>query len=161
MQKKWKMSEVEKAYIAGFLDADGCINAQIVPRQDYKLKFQIRVSVTFYQKTKHHWFLQWLLKKCRYGTLRKRNDGMSEYCIVSPEPVKNLLKELEPMVKIKRPQLKLVLQIIQALPKAKDPQAFLKLCESVDRFEQLNFSKGRKIKSEVVRSTLMSTFGRI
>ena len=33
----------KKAYIAGFLDGDGSINAQIVQRNDYVLKFQIRV----------------------------------------------------------------------------------------------------------------------
>jgi hypothetical protein len=151
-----KLSEATKYYIAGFLDGDGCINAQIVKRDDYKLKFQIRVYVSFYQKTKHHWFLIWLQKNLEYGSIRKRNDGMSEYTITGPDPVQNLLKQLEPMVRIKKPQLKLVLQIIKELPKAKDPQTFLALCESVDRFEQLNFSKKRKIKSETVRSILKS-----
>ena len=47
----------QKAYIAGFLDGDGCINAQIVKRPDYKLHFQIRVTLTFFQKTKRHWIL--------------------------------------------------------------------------------------------------------
>ena len=151
-----KLSEVTKFYIAGFLDGDGCINAQIVKRADYKLKFQIRVYVSFYQKTRHHWFLIWLQKNLEYGNIRKRNDGMSEYTITGPDPVQNLLKQLEPMVRIKKPQLKLVLQIIKELPKAKDPQTFIALCENVDRFEQLNFSKKRKIRSETVRSILKS-----
>ena len=154
MAKKINLSELDKAYIAGFLDADGSINAQIVPRKDYKLKYQIRVSVSFYQKTKHHWFLLWLFNKCRYGSLRKRKDGISEYSIVAKEAVASLLQQLEPNLRIKKPQLKLVLQIIKELPQAKDPQAFITLCESVDRFEQLNYSKKRKITSETVRSTL-------
>jgi hypothetical protein len=140
-------------YIAGFLDADGCITAQIVPRKDYVLKFQIRLSVTFFQKTKHHWCLEKLKKECGYGTLRKRNDGMSEYAIVGKDSVRNILKTLEPAVRVKRPQLKRVLHIIDELPKAKDPQTFLTLCESVDHFEQLNFSKRRKNTSATVRST--------
>jgi hypothetical protein len=151
-----RLSEVTKFYIAGFLDGDGCINAQIVKRADYKLKFQIRVYVSFYQKTRHHWFLIWLQKNLEYGSIRKRNDGMSEYTITGPDPVQNLLKQLEPMIRIKKPQLKLVLQIIKELPKAKDPQTFIALCENVDRFEQLNFSKKRKIRSETVRSILKS-----
>jgi hypothetical protein len=36
------------AYIAGFLDGDGSIFFQIIPRKDYKLKFQIRSSIAFY-----------------------------------------------------------------------------------------------------------------
>ena len=55
-QKTHKYDTIEqKAYIAGFLDGDGCINAQIVKRPDYKLQFQIRVTLTFFQKTKRHW----------------------------------------------------------------------------------------------------------
>jgi hypothetical protein len=51
------VSDNEFSYIAGFLDGDGCINAQIVRRKNYKLLFQIRVSITFFQKTSRYWFL--------------------------------------------------------------------------------------------------------
>jgi hypothetical protein len=62
------------------------MHAQIIKRSDYKLKFQIRVYIGFYQKTTNHWFLLWLQKKCRYGFVRKRKDGMSEYIITGPDP---------------------------------------------------------------------------
>lgn len=55
--KKMKKNEITSenlAYVAGFLDGDGCILAQIVPGKQYKHKFTIRVSVTFYQKIKRH-----------------------------------------------------------------------------------------------------------
>ncbi len=52
MKNLQNLSERRIGYIAGFLDGDGCINAQIVPRVGYKLKFQIRVSITFFQRTK-------------------------------------------------------------------------------------------------------------
>jgi intein-encoded DNA endonuclease-like protein len=44
------LKDEEKAYIAGFLDGDGSIMAQLVSRKDYRLRYQIRVSVVFYQK---------------------------------------------------------------------------------------------------------------
>lgn len=47
-----KLTTLECAYIAGFLDGDGCINAQLVRREDYVLKFQIRYTITFFQKKK-------------------------------------------------------------------------------------------------------------
>jgi len=147
------MPQTTVAYIAGFLDADGSIFAQIVPRPDYTLKYQIRVSISFFQKTTHHWHLMWLHKQCKYGTLRKRNDNMSEYTIVGKDAVKNVLTTLQPWIRAKQAQVKLMLDIIQALPKAKDPQTFLTLCESVDRLAVLNFSKKRKITSHTVRST--------
>ena len=39
-------------FIIDFLDGDGSIYAQIVRRSDYRLKFQIRVCIAFFQKTK-------------------------------------------------------------------------------------------------------------
>nr|QWL15227.1 hypothetical protein [Ulva rigida] len=150
-----KLSSEEKAYIAGFLDGDGSINAQIIKREDYILKFQIRVSITFFQKTIRHWFLIKLYKKLSYGTLRKRPDGMSEYSIVGINSVENILNLLLPYIELKKPQAKLLLEIIQNMPKVKnDPQAFLKLCEKVDKFTNLNDSKKREINYETVRSTL-------
>lgn len=152
------LSSIEKAYLAGFLDGDGCINAQLVRRKDYFLRYQIRVSITFFQKTKRHWFLLQLQKQIRYGSIRKRKDGMSEYTILGKEAVSFLLLELRPFIRMKKPQLDLVLEIIQKLPSCKDPQTFLALCERVDALGQLNDSKRRTITSQTVRETLELDF---
>jgi hypothetical protein len=150
-----KLSSEDKAYIAGFLDGDGSINAQLVKRNDYILKFQIRVSITFFQKTKRYWFLMQLEKQLPHGTLRKRPDGMSEYSIVGISNVQKTLQLLLPYIQLKKPQVKLLLEIIKNMPKVKnDPQTFLKLCEKVDEFANLNDSKKRQINCQVVRSEL-------
>lgn len=39
-------------YLAGFLDGDGSIIAQLVFRKDYKFKFQIRLTLQFSQLKK-------------------------------------------------------------------------------------------------------------
>ena len=44
------LNELDLAYIAGFLDGDGSIFAQIVPGAAYKYDFTVRVSVAFFQK---------------------------------------------------------------------------------------------------------------
>ena len=82
-----KMSDIEKAYLAGFLDGDGSIMAQIIPDNTYKLKFYIRVSIIFYQKKKRHWFILKLHKIIKKGTIRIRNDNISEYTITGDGPV--------------------------------------------------------------------------
>ena len=51
---KDKLTEIELAYIAGFLDGDGSIYAQIVKGDDYKYGFRIRISIAFFQKTTKH-----------------------------------------------------------------------------------------------------------
>jgi hypothetical protein len=54
INKLKRLTPMELSYIAGFLDGDGSIYAQIVKRADYRLRFQIRVSIGFYQKTTRH-----------------------------------------------------------------------------------------------------------
>ena len=49
-----KLSNLDLAYIAGFLDGDGSIIVQSVSDKTRKWKFYIRVSIVFYQNTKHH-----------------------------------------------------------------------------------------------------------
>lgn len=48
------LSKEDLNYLAGFIDGDGCILAQLVFREDYKYKFQIRVSIILYQKSSRH-----------------------------------------------------------------------------------------------------------
>jgi hypothetical protein len=153
-----KLSEIEKAYIAGFLDGDGSINAQIVFRKDYNyIPFQIRVYVGFYQKKKRNWLLKEFQKQIGYGSVNDKSDGiMSDYIIVGEDAVKNILLALKPFIKLKKPQVKLIFQIIDKLPKTKkNPQAFLELCEEVDRFMLLNDSKKRTITTKFVRSKFL------
>lgn len=155
MNKLKKLSSEQKAYLAGFLDGDGSINAQIIRRNDYILKFQIRVSITFFQKTTRYWFLMQLHNLLGMGTLRQRSDGVSEYAIVGISNVANLLKILLPYLKLKKSRAKHLTNIIQCMPNVKNnPQLFLKLCEQVDHFEVLNDSKKREITVQTVRSEL-------
>jgi len=54
INKLKRLTPMELSYIAGFLDGEGSIYAQIVKRSDYRLRFQIRVCIGFYQKTTRH-----------------------------------------------------------------------------------------------------------
>ncbi len=143
------MQEILKSYIAGFLDGDGCIMAQIIQRKDYRLGFQIRLSIVFYQKEKNIFFLEWLKTKFKYGYIRKRNDGMAEYAIVGQDEVSKVLNKLEPYLKLKRKLAKLVLKIskISKKPQAKE---LLKYAELVDLSAQYNYSKKRTNKKETI-----------
>lgn len=155
MNKINKLQQTELAYIAGFFDGDGCINVQIIPRADYKFKFQLRFSLTIFQKTSRHWVVLWFQKKLGCGQVRKRKDGISEFCLVGKNDVQNLLQVLKPFLKVKRRQAQLVLEICQQMSKNQDLQSFLKLCERVDQIALLNDSKKRIINAQVVRSTIL------
>lgn len=46
------LNKEDLIYLAGFIDGDGCVLAQIVKRENHK--FQIRVSLLLVQKTTRH-----------------------------------------------------------------------------------------------------------
>ena len=72
------MTKEDIAYIAGFLDGDGCIMLQLVYRHDYVLGYQIRASIVFYQKQQYIDFLAELKEQLGYGYIRKRNDCIAK-----------------------------------------------------------------------------------
>jgi len=149
----------ELAYIAGFLDGDGCIMLQLIKRGDYALGYQIRASIVFYQKQLNCQFLVWLKKRLRYGYLRNRNDGMTELTIVGVKPVTKVLSLLSPYLVLKRKQAKLALKVLGQMPgsgRQVTPQLLERLSGQVDKFAWLNYSKRRTNTASKVRSFLWS-----
>lgn len=150
------LTNLEKAYIAGFLDGDGCVMFQLIPRKDYVFGYQVRASIVFYQKTKHRKHLEWLQNKFRVGAIRNRNDGMSEYAIVGIPPVGSVLRLLQPYLRLKQSHVQLAFKIMKAMPKRYTPDRLLALGKLVDRFKELNYSKRRVNTTK----TLERYFGR-
>lgn len=153
------MTKEEIAYIAGFLDGDGCMMLQLIYRHDYKLGYQIRASVVFYQKTQYKQFLFWLKKKLSHGYIRERNDGISEYTIVGAKSVFEILKLLYPYLRLKKRQVELAFSVLSKMPgtgRKMNPQLLLSLAQEVDKFAFLNYSKRRTNTAEKVESFLKS-----
>ena len=140
------IDETAKAYIAGFLDGDGSIMLQLVRRKDYKFGYQIRASICFYQKSQYKTELKKLKEILKFGYIRDRNDGMTEYTIVGKDKVKQVLEMLRPYVLFKR---KHVSEALSVLNKIRDRRKmlraeFLRLARLVDSYSGLNYSKKRK-----------------
>ena len=144
------------AWLAGFVDGDGSINAQIVFRSDYKLRYQVRVTLTLFQSTERHHILLYIQKLLRSGVVRKRNDGMSEFCITGAKQLKEALLLLLPHLKLKKRQATLVLQIIDKLPYTKDVSILLEACAIADKVGLLTDGKRRTQKYDQVVETLRS-----
>ena len=142
------------SYIAGFLDGDGSIFFQIVPRKDYKQKFQIRTSIGFYQDSSNVRILEWLKDQIGSGYIRHRKTGISDYVIVEPKEVKRILTLLKPYVRLKIRHVELGLDIINKLENKKSDKDFLEICKLFDKFKDLNYSKKRKITYEIVSKSL-------
>lgn len=142
------------AYIAGFLDGDGSVFFQIVPRKDYRQKFQIRSSIAFYQKTEFAEILEWLKNIFGCGYIRHRKTGMSDYTIVDSKEVRKILLLLHPYVRLKKKQVELGLEILQKLENCNSNADFLGICKMTDKFKELNYSKKRTITCETVSKSL-------
>lgn len=144
------------AWLAGFVDGDGSIDAQIVSRSDYRLRYQVRVTLTLFQSTERHHILLYIQKLLKSGVVRKRNDGMSEFCITGAKQLKEALLLLLPHLKLKKRQATLVLQIIEKLSHTKDVSVLLEACAIADRVGLLTDGKKRTQKSDQVLETLRS-----
>jgi hypothetical protein len=144
------------AYIAGFLDGDGSIFFQLIRKKDYRLGFQVRTTIAFYQKTENERILLWLKAQFSSGYIRRRTTGISDYTIVEAREVQRVLRLIQPYVRLKREHVRLGLGILEQLPSMGDPVQLLALARLVDRFQEINYSKKRTITSSVVEAHLIS-----
>lgn len=95
---------LERAYIAGFLDGDGSLMLQLKKRSDSERGIRFMATICFYQKTKYEKDLDWIKKVLDIGYLSKRKDGMSELRINSYKQVNSILESLLPFIRFKKLQ---------------------------------------------------------
>ncbi len=95
-------SNINSAYIAGFLDGDGSLMLQIKKRKDgNKSKFRFMPTICFYQDSRHEKSLYWIREQIGIGYLSQRKDGMTELRINGYEQVSNILDTLLPFIRFK------------------------------------------------------------
>ena len=139
------ISNENKAYLAGFLDGNGSIIAQIVPNSTYIYNYEIKVSIRFYQHKKRYWFIIKLYKMLnKIGALRIKTDGICELSSISNNEVRIILLMLLPYMKIKKPQAKYAIDILNIKKKMQNEADFREVCKIVDKIAMHNDSKKRK-----------------
>ena len=149
-----ELTAQERFYLAGFLDADGSIFAQIIQGEDLKYNYRIRVSIGFYQNKRYSWFLMKLKKDLKCGSIREKTDGVVEYVITAADPVRNLLLQIKDCLKLKKRQANLVLEILEKKKQMKSKSDFLEVCRLTDKVAMLNYSKKRTITANDVERVL-------
>lgn len=155
MQRFKNLSSEQFAYLAGFLEGDGCILAQIVPGLNYKYKHTIRLSVVFYQKSDKHWYFLKLKGLVGLGNVRVRKDNMVEYSITGSNLVKKFLENLFPYLILKKNLASLVFRIVDGLKDVQNEADFLEVCKLVDKVAEHTYSKKRKNTSLTVKNSLI------
>ncbi len=115
------------AYIAGFLDGDGCIKARIDKQPNNKFGWRTRIAVSFTQHTRNRHVLDWIYKQLGNGSIADYpSKNLSEYVITDSKFVERLLKGLRPFVVNKFKQLDLALQLLTLKDRFKDEDSFKK-----------------------------------
>ena len=121
------------------------------------------MSVLFIQKTTRHHFLMQFLSEIGVGTLRYRNDGISELALTGHAIVGPFLLRLRPFLRLKLKQANLILKIIEQLPQTKkDPVKLLEICQLVDQVSLLNDSRAatriwtaQKVNDTLIKNNLI------
>ncbi len=108
-------SNINLAYIAGFLDGDGSLMLQLKKRNDRSISYRFMATICFYQDTRHEQPLHWIKKILGIGYLSRRNDGMTELRINGFNQINNILKKLLPFIKFKRKQANILYKAIRIL----------------------------------------------
>ena len=137
-------------YLAGFFDGDGSIHFQIIRSKVYRRGFYIRSSLVFYQATSAEAGL--LEIQDHVGGRLRRRGIMSDVTITNREKIRSLLTAMRPYVIFKRTHVGEALALLDRLPPPRTAHGFLEVCEAVDEFASLNFSKNRKNTAQTVRS---------
>jgi intein/homing endonuclease len=108
-------NEVEKAYIAGFLDGDGSIMLQIKRRSDTSRGYRFMATVCFYQDSRHEKTLFWIRQRIGIGYISRRNDGMSELRINGFKQVGDFLSQIKAYSRFKTLQVEAMITACRIL----------------------------------------------
>jgi hypothetical protein len=149
-----KIKEIERAYIAGFLDGDGSLMLQIKKRSDSKRAIRFMTTICFYQDTRHSKTLYWIKKVLNIGYISRRKDGMTELRINGYEQVRNILKSLLPHVRFKKLQSRALIKACEILSGTKfqklSKKQLAKLVDLILVIQSENYvTKKKKTKSEL------------
>jgi hypothetical protein len=130
-------SEVEKAYIAGFMDADGAIMACIEKHSMKRYRFRVRIVVKITQGNRE--VLDWMRRKLSVGAVRTNRPGTSaatfDLLVRHQIEARVLLKVLRPFLRVKRKQANIALQIFNCKVESKnDLIQAARLADTLSRF---------------------------
>jgi len=143
-----KLSPTQRAYIAGFLDADGSIYVRAKPNGTYRFGYQIAPYIVFYQSSKSSSFKD-MYSLLPFGRVRVRKDGVTEFIVSKRNDLIKFVEMVQPFLILKQKQIALLSKILrekESVNNAKDFEKILQLC---NEFQNLNYSKKRKIRTLV------------
>ncbi len=144
----------ELAYIAGFLDGDGSLMFQLKKRAESNRGVRFMATICLYQDSRHDTPLSWIRTQLKCGYVSKRNDDMTELRINGFSQVRETLEVLQPYLRFKKKQAKLLIQACKMLEeqtlRMMKPKDIRKIVDLLLLIQNENYtSKRRKTKEEL------------
>ena len=143
-------SDIDRAYIAGFLDGDGSVMLQIKKRKDGNISsHRFMATICFYQDARHAKPLMWIRKVLGIGHIAYRNDGMAELRVNGFGQIERILESLLPFIKFKKIQAKNILHSVRLLQKSERTEKDLRMIvEDILRVQSENYATRKKKTKE-------------
>ena len=153
-----RVNKTTLAYIAGFLDGDGCIKARIDKQPNNIFGWRTRIAVTFTQHTRNRRVLDWIFNQLKNGSIKDYpSKNLSEYCITDSKFIERLLVNLEPYVVNKCKQLDLALELLLLKDRYKNKTSFDKGWNIAIKIRSLNNYKKKHPFSSPVTTNMEGT----
>jgi hypothetical protein len=144
-------SEVERAYIAGFLDADGAIMAIIEPHAEKRYKFRVRVALKVTQRDRK--ILDWIRTVLNAGIVRANRAGRKgqtyDLHIRTRNEVQKILSELAPYLQVKKRQAELARQILET--EITNSRDLINVARKADALSRFNVRSKNRRKNFVTK----------
>ena len=102
------------AYIAGFLDGDGCVTINFEKSKTCQLGYRVRVRISFTQHSSRLDVLKVIYSWIDSGVIAEyEHNWMAEYVIRNQEDVRELLIRLLPYLIVKKQHAEISLKVLQ------------------------------------------------
>ena len=145
-------SEVERAYLAGFMDADGAIMACIEKHPQKRYGFRVRVVVKMTQHERK--ILDWAQRTLSCGAVRANRAGATaqtfDLLIRDQQDAGAVLELLAPWLRVKRRQATIALKILAATIRSKnDLMRVARFADALSRFNVRSKKRRKNYATEV------------
>jgi hypothetical protein len=127
------------AYIAGFLDGDGCIACNFEKNKACRLGYRVRIRISFTQQRHRRKVLDVLRSWIKSGSIGEyEHNSMAEYAIRDQGAVQELLVALKPHLVVKKMHAELALNILQAKEGGYTPESLELMRKAANSMRALN-----------------------
>ena len=140
-----EFSEVKRAYLAGFLDADGAIMATIEKHLEKKYGFRVRVIVKITQKDSR--VLNWIVDEYQVGKV-VRNRTTHDWIVKDQKLVREVLHNVSPYLQVKKRQADYAIEILEKSIESKQDLFFV--AQLADALSRLNVRSENRRKNTAV-----------